>query len=85
MSEKPSETFAVEMPKIYVCPKCGAVSDGLTNCLHLNTAHGEELRCVECYRKYVQGAEHMQTIRREIPALVKIQEMPTNETPKQEG
>lgn len=70
---QPTETTTIQLQgeKIYFCQKCGSESDGLTGCLHTTTTVGSEVRCLNCYRVYVQSEEHLKNIQRAIPVLVR--------------
>lgn len=67
-----SKTVQVELPKTHFCQKCGAQSDGLGNCLHVNTTVGAEIRCLACYREFVQSETHLEAIKTHIPIMVRI-------------
>ena len=60
------------LPPTLVCPVCGATSNGFTNCLHTQTERGDEVRCLECYRAFVQSEIHLKTIQDNIPQLIPI-------------
>ena len=66
-----TKTIQIQGPKIYFCQRCGSESDGLTDCLHTNTTVGEEIRCLSCYRIFVQSEIHLKTIQEHIPVLVR--------------
>ena len=67
-----SKTFEVKMPQTHLCQVCGATSDGLSNCLHVSTTVGSEVRCLSCYREFVQSKEHLEMIQKHIPIMVRV-------------
>jgi hypothetical protein len=67
--EPETKTISLEGIKAYVCSVCNTESDGFTNCLHVTTSEGEELRCITCYRAYTQSQEHLEQVRKYIPVL----------------
>jgi len=67
-----SKTFEVKLHQTHLCQSCGATSDGLSNCLHVSTTVGSEIRCLACYRQFVQSREHLEMIQKHIPIMVRV-------------
>ena len=75
--EPASNTFEFpQLPPTHVCPVCSATSNGFTGCLHTQTERGDELRCLECYRVFVQSEIHLKAIQDNIPQLIPITDAP---------